>query len=471
MRAACPLWEIKLDITQEVLRVLDEVLSLNGRSATFTRDTPLLGAIPELDSMAVVSLITTLEEQFSLTVDDDDIDGSTFVTVGSLTLILAPRVAPPRSDAFAPRWGKQAWKNCSAPPSTPQWMSGASRKASSSASSLTPRSRKKLFAHPVDSRLLEIARRKVVAAAKRCGIGLKQTFAAEGKTLQRQAGGYAHAKQFKRLRRVVKRQRTILGILIREAKRKMLSTADNALTLTSLNTWLERAERIRTQQRKDKNKLYALHAPEVECIGKGKTRKPYEFGVKVSVAVTHKQGLLVGARSFTGNPYDGHILSAQMEQSTILLQDLNVAPQQVVVDLGFRGKDVDQANPDLEIIHRGRIKTMTKAQRRWLKRRQAVEPAIGHLKSDNRMQRCWLQGATGDALHALCCAVGYNLRWLMRAVGWCVWASRAFCCACSGSRIGRALLSDSGLKATQSLAVSPWAPGSPCRRSASIIEK
>ncbi len=88
-------------------------------------------------------------------------------------------------------------------------------------------------------------------------------------------------------------------------------------------------------------------------------RKPYEFGVKVSVAVTHKQGLLVDARSFTGNPYDGHILSAQMEQSTILLQDLNVAPKQAVVDLGFRGKEVDQANPDLEIIHRGRIKTKT----------------------------------------------------------------------------------------------------------------
>ena len=274
----------------------------------------------------------------------------------------------------------------------------------------------KAIAHPVDSRLLEIARRKVVAAAKRCAIALKQTFATEGKTLQRQAGGYAHAKQFKRLRRVVKRQRTILGIVIRETQRKMSASTDNALALTSLNTWLERAERIRTQQRHDKNKLYALHAPEVQCIGKGKARKPYEFGVKVSVVVTHKQGLLVGARSFTGNPYDGHILSAQMEQSAILLQDLNVSPKQAVVDLGFRGKDVDLANPDLEIIHRGRIKTMTKTQRRWLKRRQAVEPAIGHLKSDNRMQRCWLQGATGDALHALCCAVGYNLRWLMRAV-------------------------------------------------------
>ena len=91
-------------------------------------------------------------------------------------------------------------------------------------------------------------------------------------------------------------------------------------------------------------------------------------------------------------------------------------PKQAIVDLGFRGKDVGADNPCLEIIHRGRIKTLTKIQRRWLKRRQAIEPAIGHTKSDNRMQRCWLQGATGDALHALCCAVGYNIRWLLRAV-------------------------------------------------------
>ena len=204
---------------------------------------------------------------------------------------------------------------------------------------------------------------------------------------------------------MVKRQRTIFGIVIREVRRKMAATADNAVALTALNTWLERAERIRTQQKTDKNKLYALHAPEVECISKGKARKPYEFGIKASVAITHKQGLLVGARSFTGNPYDGHILSAQMEQSTNLLQDLGVSPTQAVVDLGFRGNEVDQANPDLEIIHRGRIKTMTRAQRRWLKRRQAVEPAIRHLNSDNPIKRCWLQGATGDALHALCCAL------------------------------------------------------------------
>ncbi len=273
----------------------------------------------------------------------------------------------------------------------------------------------KAIAHPVDSRLLEIARAKVVQAAKFAGLALKQTFVKEGRELRRKAGGYAHAKQFKRLRRVVKRQRTILGIVMREVQRK-LSTAstDSPSRITRLNTLLERAERIRTQQPKDKNKLYALHAPEVECIGKGKARKPYEFGVKTSIAVTHKSGLMVGARTFPGNPYDGHVLNQQLEQTTILLEDTGKSPQQVIVDLGYRG--VDQDNPTVEIIHRGKYKSLTKQQRRWLKRRQAVEPAIGHLKSDHRMDRCWLQGQLGDALHAVLCAAGYNLRWLLRAM-------------------------------------------------------
>jgi transposase, IS5 family len=95
---------------------------------------------------------------------------------------------------------------------------------------------------------------------------------------------------------------------------------------------------------------------------------------------------------------------------------VKVTIKQVVADLGFRGKQVDADNPHVQIIHRGRYKRMSKQQRRWLKRRQAVEPAIGHLKSDHRMDRCWLQGQLGDALHTISCAVGYNLRWLMRAI-------------------------------------------------------
>ncbi len=131
-----------------------------------------------------------------------------------------------------------------------------------------------------------------------------------------------------------------------------------------LEVWLQRAERIQRERPHDKHKLYALHAPEVECIGKGKARQPYEFGVKTSLAVTHKSGLVVGARTFPGNnPYDGHTLAAHIEQTTTLLQDLDVKPATAVVDLGYRG--VDQLVPVLN-VHRGKARTMTTQQRRWL---------------------------------------------------------------------------------------------------------
>jgi len=273
----------------------------------------------------------------------------------------------------------------------------------------------KAVAHPVDSRLLEIARAKVVQAAKQVGVTLKQTFVKEGQALRRKAGGYAHARQFNRLRRTVKRQRTILGIVLREVRRKLSTISGGCATaIARLNTLLERAERIRTQQINDKNKLYALHAPEVECISKGKARKRYEFGVKASIVVTHKNGLVVGARTFPGNPYDGHVLSAQLEQTRILLEDTGKSPRQVFVDLGYRG--VDRENPNVEIIHRGKYRSLTQQQRRCLRRRPAVEPTIGHLKADHRMDRCWLRGQLGDALHTVLCATGFNLRWLLRAM-------------------------------------------------------
>ena len=280
----------------------------------------------------------------------------------------------------------------------------------------------KAIAHPVDSRLLEIARHKVVVAAKRAGIALKQTFAREGKQLRRKAGGYGHAKQFKRLRRTVKRQRTILGVVMRDAQRGLealrqgrgSTPPQSGKAISDLTTLLERAERIRTQQRHSKDKLYALHAPEVECIGKGKARKPYEFGVKTGLLITHRHGLIAGARTFPGNPYDGHTLAEQLQQAEVLLQDIGVVPKTVVVDLGYRG--VDAMVPDVQLLHRGKSRSMTAQQQRWVKRRQAVEPVIGHAKLDHRMDRCWLPGATGDALHSVLCAAGYNIRWLLRAI-------------------------------------------------------
>jgi IS5 family transposase len=283
----------------------------------------------------------------------------------------------------------------------------------------------KAIAHPTDARLLDVARQLLVRHAKRAGLGLKQTYERECQALRRRAGGYAHAKQFKRLKTVLKRQRTILGVLIREITRKMAATSLAEDVKSKLTTLLQRAERIRTQKTKDKNKLYAMHAPEVECIGKGKARKPYEFGVKASIAVTHGKGLVVGARTFPGNPYDGHTLAAQIEQTTTLLESIGTKPTTAVVDLGYRG--VDDQVPGIEVIHRGKAKRLTAQQKGWLRRRQAVEPVIGHVKADHRMDRCWLKGAEGDALHAVLCAAGFNIRWLMRAIlAQAVKAAKAF---------------------------------------------
>jgi IS5 family transposase len=275
----------------------------------------------------------------------------------------------------------------------------------------------KAIAHPTDSKLLETARQKLVAAAKDAGIDLKQTFAKEGRLLRFKAGRYAHAKQFKRMGRAIKRQRTIVARIARQMER-----GANALTQAvrdALQGSLAKARQIVAQTASRKNtgttpKLYAWHAPEVECIAKGKSKTPYEFGVKVGIASTLKHNLIVGARSFAGKPYDGHTLYEQLEQAAILMQETGQKPLTAYVDLGYRGVDAD--NPHTAIKHRGKFKTLTDQERKLLKRRQAIEPIIGHLKSDHRMDRCYLKGEQGDRLNAVLCAAGYNIKWLLRMI-------------------------------------------------------
>ena len=188
----------------------------------------------------------------------------------------------------------------------------------------------KNIAHPTDSRLLEVARAKLAEQAAEAGIKLRQSYARVGPRLSHQAGRYAHARQFKRMRRVMRQQRTIVGRLLRDIDRKATPAQKEDLAET-----LHRAERLKDQQPKSKNKLYAFHAPEVECISKGKARQPYEFGVKASFAVTTKKGLIVGARSFPGNPYDGNTLAEQLEQTAILT---DTPVKTALVDLGYRGR-------------------------------------------------------------------------------------------------------------------------------------
>ncbi len=260
----------------------------------------------------------------------------------------------------------------------------------------------KNVAYPTDSRLLEVARTQLVDAAVREGISLRQSYARVGPRLSFQAGRYAHAKQYKRMRQVIKKQTTILGRVMRDVSRKA-----SAEQFQSLAPLLMRVKRLHDQKPKDKNKLYALHAPEVECISKGKARQPYEFGVKVGIAVSATRGLVLAARSFPGNPYDGDTLADQIEQAGILL-DTQV--KTALVDLGYRGRDVE----GVTILHRGKSRSLTRVQKRLLKRRQAVEPTIGHLKDEHRMRRNFLKGAFGDALNPVLAAAGFNIRWLMR---------------------------------------------------------
>jgi IS5 family transposase len=278
----------------------------------------------------------------------------------------------------------------------------------------------KAVAYPTDSRLLETARAKLVEAAKAQGIALKQTYAKEGAYLRLKAGRYAHAKQFKRMRSVIRRQRTIVGRLQRSIQTRV-TTLTQAIreTLAKASRVFEQTATRKTAARKTKPKtatpkLYSWHAPEVVCMSKGKARTPYEFGSKVGIATTLRGNLIVGARAFEGNPYDGHTLAEQVEQATILMQDTGVKPNTAWVDLGYRG--VDAENPAIQIKHRGKKTRLTALEIKTLKRRQAIEPVIGHLKADHRLGRCHLKGTLGDKLHAVLCAAGYNIRWLLRMI-------------------------------------------------------
>jgi len=233
------------------------------------------------------------------------------------------------------------------------------------------------------------------------------------------------------MKRAIKRQRTIVGRLQREVDRK--ASAIGASVREALGETLNKAHRIMDQggQRKAVDglpKLYAWHAPEVDCISKGKARTPYEFGVKLGIASTLRGNLIVGAKAFHGNPYDGHTLNEQLEQATILMQDSGSKPATAFVDLGYRGVDAD--NPDVHIVHRGKAKRISEQERKLLRRRQAIEPIIGHLKADHRMDRCHLKGERGDRLHAVLCAAGYNIRWLLRMIlrkGISFWRSVFLC--------------------------------------------
>jgi transposase, IS5 family len=207
------------------------------------------------------------------------------------------------------------------------------------------------------------------------------------------------------MKKALRTLRSRVGRVMRDVERQLDGVAQQGRA--ALEDLIGRRKRILPQKQKDKNKLYALDAPEVECLANGKARKPYEFGVKVSITTTHKEALVVGARSMPGNPYDGHTLAEALEQAAILS---DVQPEIAVVDRGYKGVAVD----GVKVYHPGLRRGITRALRAMIRRRSAIEPTIGHMKADGKLGRNWLKGSLGDAIHEVLCGAGHNLWMILR---------------------------------------------------------
>jgi IS5 family transposase len=270
----------------------------------------------------------------------------------------------------------------------------------------------KVVAHPTDARLMHRALEKLVKLARREGVRLRQSYVRVAKRAAIMIGRYSHAHQFKRMRRELRFLRTRLGRVIRDVRRKIAGKPELEARFRPL---LDLAVKVRLQdQRQRGHKVYSLHAPEVECIGKGKARMPYEFGCKVSIATsaTAPKGgqFVLHAKALHGNPFDGHTLGPIVADMTRLI---GVEPKRIHVDKGYRGHN----HPNkFRVWISGQVQRVTSAIRREMRRRAAVEPVIGHVKAEHRMDRNYLKGRDGDRANAVLAAAGYNfsllLRWL-----------------------------------------------------------
>lgn len=272
----------------------------------------------------------------------------------------------------------------------------------------------KAVAHPTDARLMHRAIEKLVGLAKHNGVSLRQSYARVAKRAAIMVGRYSHAHQFKRARRALKFLRIRLGRVIRDIARKI--EGDDALE-ARFAMLLGLARRVFAQDHRQRGaKVYSLHAPEVECIGKGKARTPYEFGCKVSLVtpVTKPKGgqFVLHSQAMHGNPYDGHTLGPVIAD---LAKLTGVEPSRIHVDKGYRGHNHPYK---FRVWISGQARRVTATIRREMKRRAAIEPVIGHVKAEHRMDRNHLKGREGDRINAVLAAAGYNfsllLRWLQQ---------------------------------------------------------
>jgi IS5 family transposase len=258
----------------------------------------------------------------------------------------------------------------------------------------------KAVAHSTDSSSLERSRKHLVKLSEDNGLMLGQNYNREAPRIAMQIGRYAHAKQFRRIKKRLTTLKSRFGRVYRGIGRQMGQIAESRQD--AAKDLMLIFIRILAQTTKDKNKL---HAPEVECISKGKARNPYEFGVKLTLVTSLREGFVVDMRSMPGNPYNGHTLEEAIEQISILAQR---PPKTVIVDRGYQGAQLKGTR----ILRSGQKRCISRTLHAMNKRRSAIESTIGHTKTDGRLARNPLKGALGDALHVVLCSAGHNIRLL-----------------------------------------------------------
>lgn len=267
----------------------------------------------------------------------------------------------------------------------------------------------KNITYPTDSKLAIKIINRLNKIAKYHGIQQRRTYIKEVKSLRLDIRHFRHVKKRRKAKRALRRLRTITCILIRELRRTLSETCLSEIYQEDFLFY----ERVLAQQPKDKNKVYSLHEPQVYCIAKGKDHKRYEYGNKVSVASTAKGNLIVGVVSHEKNIHDGHTLSEVLDH---IEQSRGKAVKRAVVDRGYRGKS--EVNGTEIILPKKPLKKDNRYQRdkkrKQCRRRAAIEPIIGHLKSDYRLSRNFLKGIAGDEINLLMAATAWNLKkWLI----------------------------------------------------------
>ncbi|CAM0117585.1 IS5 family transposase [Rhabdochlamydiaceae symbiont of Dictyostelium giganteum] len=258
----------------------------------------------------------------------------------------------------------------------------------------------KAISYPVDAKLLKRSLERIVKEVHKAHIPLKRTYLRVAKKALFEYQKWRHCKRYRRAATCLGRLRTYV--------RKVLQELDPILETCPRDLFKEVAigTRLVLQERNDTSKIYSCHEPHVSCIAKGKVAKPYEFGCKVCILLTEKKGIILSSKAYPAAPYNGHLLKAAKKNGE---ENSSATIRRILVDLGFRKHDVD----DAEVLI-SRTKKLPRSLKKVLKRRQAIEPWIGHMKQDCKLGRCYLKGILGDQMQASLSAIGHNFRIILR---------------------------------------------------------